>query len=61
LAQPGSLVMCPYCAVRGDRHLFLTEAQERYVDQYCQRLRQALEAEEDGKHVIGRRRRRHGQ
>lgn len=44
--------MCPYCATRGDRHLFLTEAQERYVAQYCERLTQALAEEKDGEHVI---------
>ena len=44
--------MCPYCATRGDRHVFLTEAQERYVAQYCDRLTEALADEKDGEHVI---------
>ena len=44
--------MCPYCGARGDRHMFLTEAQERYVAQYCERLRQALAEPQDGEHVI---------
>jgi len=44
--------MCPYCATQADRHLFLTEAQERYVMQYCDRLHQALDDEKDGEHVI---------
>ena len=48
----GSPVMCPYCASTGDRHLFLTEAQERFVAQYCERLRQALADEKDGEHLI---------
>lgn len=48
----GGPVLCPYCATRGDRHMFLSEAQQRYVAQYCERLRQALDEEEDGEHVI---------
>ena len=44
--------MSPYCAARGDRHMFLTEAQERYVQQYCERLNQALSDPKDGEHVI---------
>lgn len=48
----GSTVMCPYCASSGDRHLFLSEAQEHYVAHYCERLRQALADEKDGEHLI---------
>lgn len=48
----GNAVMCPYCATRGERHMFLTEAQERYVAQYCARLNQALADKQDGEHVI---------
>jgi hypothetical protein len=48
----GTSVMCPYCASGGDRHLFLTEAQEHYVAQYCERLNEALADEKDGEHVI---------
>jgi hypothetical protein len=48
----GGPVMCPYCAARGDRHMFLTEAQERYVAQYCARLNEALADERDGEHLI---------
>jgi hypothetical protein len=44
--------MCPYCATRGDRHMFLTEAQEHYVAQYCARLDQALADKKDGEHLI---------
>jgi len=32
--------------------MFLTEAQQRYVAQYCDRLRQALADPQDGEHVI---------
>ena len=48
----GGPTMCPYCGARGDRHMFLTEAQERYVAQYCERLREALADPQDGEHVI---------
>ena len=32
--------------------MFLTEAQKGYVIQYCQRLSEAIHAEEDGDHII---------
>jgi hypothetical protein len=34
------------------RHNFLTQAQRRYVRQYCSRLDEALSDEQDGSHVI---------
>lgn len=48
----GGVGMCPYCRATGDRHMFLTEAQNRYVAQYCEVLTDALSADEDGEHVI---------
>jgi hypothetical protein len=48
----GGPTMCPYCGARGERHMFLTEAQQRFVAQYCERLRQALADPQDGEHVI---------
>ena len=48
----GQPAMCPYCAARGDSHMFLTVAQRRYVMQYCLRLGAALAEDEDGEHVI---------
>ena len=45
-------VLCPYCAKRGDRHFFLSKAQRHYVAQYCHRLSEALDMEEDGEHII---------
>ena len=35
----GSVWCCPYCGVRAQRYEFLTEAQRRYVELYCERLR----------------------
>lgn len=50
--RSNAAVMCPYCAARGDRHMFLTDAQNDYVHQYCAALSAALQAPEDGEHVI---------
>jgi len=43
---------CPYCRLRAHGLEFFTDAQKRYVQQYCQKLRKALAAPEDGDHVI---------
>ncbi len=43
---------CPYCGLPGHAHEFLTAAQRRYVKQYCDRLVEAMNAKEDGDHVI---------
>jgi hypothetical protein len=48
----GTSLICPYCAVSGDRHIFLTEAQQCYVSQYCALLREALNEKNDGNYVI---------
>lgn len=45
-------LLCPYCAARGDSHMFLSEAQQRYVAQYCLELQDALAADQDGEHII---------
>lgn len=45
-------VSCPYCALRGEQHQFLTDAQREYVRQYCSFFSDALESETDGEHVI---------
>src|SRR5262249_41678878 len=34
----GGATMCPYCAIPAPRHAFLTDAQQRYVAQYCDHL-----------------------
>jgi hypothetical protein len=47
---PGNV--CPYCAARHFGHELLTKAQRSYVEQYCVRLREALDAEVDGDHLI---------
>lgn len=44
--------MCPYCAFNGNVQDFLTDAQRRYVRQYCELLQDALASEQDGDHVI---------
>ena len=43
---------CPYCGEKKDNYEFLTEAQQRYVFQYCQALNDALESGEDGDYTI---------
>jgi hypothetical protein len=48
----GGISLCPYCGVRADRHEFLSAAQRIYVQLYCERLEEALSADEDGAHVI---------
>jgi hypothetical protein len=44
--------VCPYCGRRFAAHELLTSAQASYVKQYCDRLRDALDAEQDGVHAI---------
>jgi hypothetical protein len=44
--------VCPYCAERAPGHQFLSDAQRRYVAEYCERLVSALEREENGDVVI---------
>ena len=45
--------ICPYCAFRGDENYhFLTEAQQRYVRQYCDVLGNALASGQEGQHII---------
>ncbi len=48
----GGSSICPYCGVAAQGHDFLTDAQRSYVFQYCARLRDALDQEKDGDHVI---------
>jgi hypothetical protein len=45
--------LCPYCAYEGEeRYHFLTEAQQRYVKEYCDVLSDALHSGQSGKHTI---------
>jgi hypothetical protein len=44
--------LCPYCAIKGAGFQFLSEAQQRYVRQYCGVLSQALDSKQDGEVVI---------
>lgn len=45
--------ICPYCAFEADENYhFLTEAQQRYVKEYCDVLGNALEGCEAGEYII---------
>lgn len=44
--------VCPYCGIRARLHEFLTRAQKSYVEQYCARMREVLNANIDGDYVI---------
>lgn len=44
--------ICPYCGFHAQWLLFFTKAQKRYVSHWCKMLREALEADADGDHVI---------
>lgn len=45
--------ICPYCALGADENYhFLTEAQQRYVRQYCEVLRSALASGQAGEYII---------
>ena len=43
---------CPYCGIRSEVGNFLTRAQLTYVKEVCARMREALEASQNGEHVI---------
>ena len=45
--------LCPYCAYRAEENYhFLTEAQQRYVKEYCDLLSDALHSGQPGEHTI---------
>jgi len=45
--------VCPYCAFRSEKRFqFLTQAQQRYVAEYCATLHRALESGEPGEYII---------
>src|SRR5216683_1599953 len=44
--------VCPYCRFRGRVIEFLTPGQISYVSQFCAKMREALDSEADGEHVI---------
>ena len=45
--------VCPYCALQCEKRFhFLTQAQQRYVAEYCSTLHRALESGEPGEYVI---------
>ena len=44
--------LCPYCGVEGKGYQFLSQAQRRYVHQYCDVLSKAFGSEQDGKFEI---------
>jgi hypothetical protein len=43
---------CPYCGLRESGHAFLSDAQQSYVQQYCEKMREAMAEEKDGEYVI---------
>jgi hypothetical protein len=43
---------CPYCGVREGIHAFLTTAQQSYVQQYCGKMNELLQADKDGEYII---------
>ena len=48
----GGTHCCPYCGMREDVHAFLTAAQQSYIQQYCTKMRELLQADKDGEYVI---------
>lgn len=46
------LGFCPYCGIRAPLHQLLTTAQRSYVTQFCEKMREALSAENDGEYVV---------
>jgi hypothetical protein len=44
--------VCPYCGIRAEGFQFLSAAQQRYVQEYCKVLAQALHSDKDGETVI---------
>lgn len=45
--------LCPYCAYKAEEHYhFLTDAQQRYVKEYCETLSEALYSGQPGKYAI---------
>jgi len=48
----GGTHCCPYCGMREDVHAFLTAAQQSYIQQYCGKMRELLQADQDGEYVI---------
>ena len=50
-SEPGT-TFCPYCAFRGEPHLFITDAQGFYVQQVCAQIRHLIDAGNDGSFEI---------
>jgi hypothetical protein len=48
----GAPQFCPYCRTVAEWHQFLSKAQQRYVQQFCAKLREALSAKDDAEYVI---------
>ena len=48
----GGATFCPNCGSRGDVQDFLTTAQRSYVNQYCAKMQEVLQADVDGEYVI---------
>jgi hypothetical protein len=48
----GPACLCAYCGTCFASHQLLSPAQQAYVGYYCKRLCDALEADQDGEHII---------
>src|SRR5262249_52561281 len=45
-------LLCPYCSTNGNLIAFLTQAQRRYIKQYCDHMTEAIHSEHDGDYMI---------
>lgn len=45
-------ITCPYCGLRAESHVFLTEGQIKYVQACCQQIDQAMTSEKDEESVV---------
>jgi len=43
---------CPYCGIRSDAHVFLTDGQKRYTGACCEKIHEAMSSEEDGEFIV---------
>lgn len=43
---------CPYCGLRNETYFFRTDGQRRYIDAFCEFVKQAMESEADGEHIV---------
>lgn len=51
-APSGWKMTCPYCGLRAEAHVFLTDGQTRYVAAWCELFRQAVSSDKDGQSIM---------